>query len=79
MKKLRLLSVITNYHNRNVEGANFLSNELQYINWCHYPASPFPHNFQPMKLAVLQLSHSKQKELWKGYKVIHYSFLLKVF
>ncbi|KAJ0579302.1 putative TIR domain, P-loop containing nucleoside triphosphate hydrolase [Helianthus annuus] len=68
MKKLRLLSVITDGDLENVEGANFLSNELQYIYWFNYPASPFPHNFQPMKLAVLELYGSKQKELWKGYK-----------
>ncbi|KAJ0816884.1 putative TIR domain, P-loop containing nucleoside triphosphate hydrolase [Helianthus annuus] len=68
MKKLRLLRVATHGDNENVEGANFLSNELQYIYWYNYPASPFPHNFQPMKLAVLELSYSKQKELWKGYK-----------
>ncbi|XP_035844835.1 TMV resistance protein N-like [Helianthus annuus] len=79
MKKLRLLCVTTLDDLENVEGTNFLSNELQYISWFNYPASPFPDNFQPMKLAVLELSYNKQKELWKGYKVIHYSFLLKVF
>ncbi|KAJ0929345.1 putative leucine-rich repeat domain superfamily, winged helix DNA-binding domain superfamily [Helianthus annuus] len=68
MKKLRLLWVATVVDHENVEGANFLSNELRYIQWCNYPASPFPHDFQPMKLAILLLYRSKQKELWKGYK-----------
>ncbi|KAF5807995.1 hypothetical protein HanXRQr2_Chr04g0140341 [Helianthus annuus] len=68
MKKLRLLCVTTLDDLENVEGTNFLSNELQYISWFNYPASPFPDNFQPMKLAVLELSYNKQKELWKGYK-----------
>ncbi|MFS7950326.1 putative TIR domain, P-loop containing nucleoside triphosphate hydrolase [Helianthus anomalus] len=68
MKKLRLLCVAIDGDNKYVEGASFLSNELQYIRWSNYPASPFPDNFQPMKLAVLELYRSKQKELWKGYK-----------
>lgn len=70
MKKLRLLSVrITD--NEDVEEPTFLSNELRYLHWEVYPASPFPKSFQPTKLVVLKLCFSLQKELWKGYKVIY--------
>ncbi|PWA52930.1 toll/interleukin-1 receptor (TIR) domain-containing protein [Artemisia annua] len=69
MKKLRLLSVrITD--NEDVEEPTFLSNELRYLHWEVYPASPFPKSFQPTKLVVLKLCFSLQKELWKGYKYL---------
>ncbi|KAM0066003.1 putative TIR domain, AAA+ ATPase domain, P-loop containing nucleoside triphosphate hydrolase [Helianthus debilis subsp. tardiflorus] len=69
MKKLRLLIVsLDNDNGENAEGPNYLSNELRYIKWFNYPASQFPDSFEPMKLVVLKLSHSMQKELWKGYK-----------
>ncbi|KAF5817447.1 hypothetical protein HanXRQr2_Chr02g0053101 [Helianthus annuus] len=69
MKKLRLLNVgLLEYHN--LKGPTFLSNELRCIYWDGYPTSPFPNNFQPMKLVVLKLTNSLQKELWKGYKDI---------
>ncbi|XP_076887497.1 disease resistance protein Roq1-like isoform X1 [Bidens hawaiensis] len=69
MKKLRWLSLILyNKCNENVEGPTFLSDELQYIRWCSYSRNPFPDSFQPMKLVVLKLSQSLQKQLWKGYK-----------
>ncbi|KAI3807085.1 hypothetical protein L1987_23007 [Smallanthus sonchifolius] len=70
MKKLRWLS-LTLYYNcdENVEGPDFLSNELQYINWHNYPISPFPDPFQPMKLVTLKLSRSLQKQLWRCYKM----------
>ncbi|GJZ51303.1 Toll/interleukin-1 receptor domain-containing protein [Tanacetum coccineum] len=41
MKKLRWLR-LNMVNVENVEAPNFLSNELQYIEWTHYPASPFP-------------------------------------
>ncbi|KAI3763066.1 hypothetical protein L1987_53516 [Smallanthus sonchifolius] len=66
MKKLRWLSLST-HHDEFVEGPNFLSNELRYIHWGSYPASPFPTNFQPLMLVVLRMHYSFQKELWKGY------------
>ncbi|KAK9049581.1 hypothetical protein SSX86_031450 [Deinandra increscens subsp. villosa] len=68
MKKLRWLSLNLYRHDENAKGPNFLSNELQYIRWYYYPRTPFPDNFQPMKLVVLKLCHSLQKQLWKGYK-----------
>ncbi|GJU78836.1 Toll/interleukin-1 receptor domain-containing protein [Tanacetum coccineum] len=68
MKKLRFLSVTMPF-NEFLEGPKFLSNELQYIHWEWYPASPFPDRFQPLKLVVLKIHCSLLKELWKGYKL----------
>ncbi|XP_071699178.1 TMV resistance protein N-like [Rutidosis leptorrhynchoides] len=75
MKNLRLLLVHAiegahNYSNQDVEGPSFLSNELQYVSYAHYPGSPFPADFHPTKLVVLKLQHTLQKELWKGYKLL---------
>ncbi|GKB02526.1 Toll/interleukin-1 receptor domain-containing protein [Tanacetum coccineum] len=67
LRKLRWIHVTTSNDN-NVEGPSFLSNELQYINWRKYPASPFPDSFQPMKLVVLKMEDSFQRELWRSYK-----------
>ncbi|XP_071699185.1 TMV resistance protein N-like [Rutidosis leptorrhynchoides] len=79
MKKLRLLIVKgvrfhdedvegDRFHDEDVEGPCFLSNELQYISYNNYPGSPFPADFQPMKLVVLTLRNTLQKELWQDYK-----------
>ncbi|XP_071699179.1 TMV resistance protein N-like [Rutidosis leptorrhynchoides] len=75
VKKLRLLLVHAtegahDYSDQDIEGPSFLSNELQYISWDHYPGSSFPTDFQPMKLVVLKLHYTLQKELWKGYKLL---------
>ncbi|XP_076902418.1 disease resistance protein Roq1-like [Bidens hawaiensis] len=78
MKKLRWLSVSTMSQDGD-EGPNFLSNELRYIEWYGYPArSPFLSGFLPMKLVVLKLSDSKQKELWKGYQHLPHLKVLKL-
>ncbi|MFS7950272.1 putative TIR domain, P-loop containing nucleoside triphosphate hydrolase [Helianthus anomalus] len=66
MKNLRWLRV--DMRDGMYGGPNFLSNELHYIYWSKYPASLFPDGFQPVKLRVLKLSGSMQKELWKGCK-----------
>ncbi|GJW49377.1 Toll/interleukin-1 receptor domain-containing protein [Tanacetum coccineum] len=52
----------------NGEAPNCLSNELRYIDWSHYPASPFPDSFQATNLVFFKLDNSKQNLLWKGYK-----------
>nr|GEV17660.1 hypothetical protein [Tanacetum cinerariifolium] len=67
LKKLRWIHVTTSIDN-NVEGPNFLSNELRYIYWQNYPASPFPDSFQPMNLVVLKMRFSLQTELWRSHK-----------
>ncbi|GJY65490.1 Toll/interleukin-1 receptor domain-containing protein, partial [Tanacetum coccineum] len=67
MKKLRWLCL---YSEGNGEAPNCLSNELRYIHWSYYPASPFPDSFQATNLVVLKLDKSKQKLLWKGYKLL---------
>ncbi|KAD4585151.1 hypothetical protein E3N88_22752 [Mikania micrantha] len=68
MKKLRWVNVTMDQHVKSDGGPTFLSNELRYINWTGYLASPFPNNFHPIKLGVLKLRLSNQKELWKGCK-----------
>nr|XP_043637850.1 disease resistance protein Roq1-like [Erigeron canadensis] len=71
MKKLRWLSVVVYLganRGKHTEGPSFLSNNLRYLYWERYPASPFPDNFQLSKLVVLKLYYSLQKELWNGYK-----------
>ncbi|PWA54960.1 toll/interleukin-1 receptor (TIR) domain-containing protein [Artemisia annua] len=71
LKKLRWIRV-TMRNDDNVEGPYFLSNELRYIDWENYPASPFPDSFQPKNLAVLKIRNSFQKELWRSHKVIQW-------
>ncbi|KAK1436896.1 hypothetical protein QVD17_02680 [Tagetes erecta] len=70
VKQLRYLSVWIRYPKSCVvAGPNFLSNELCYFEWDGYPVkNPFPVGFQPVKLGVLKLSESFQKEIWKGCK-----------
>nr|XP_043635491.1 TMV resistance protein N-like [Erigeron canadensis]XP_043635492.1 TMV resistance protein N-like [Erigeron canadensis] len=70
MKKLRWLSYESRGINnmKDVEGPNFLSNELRYFYWQWYSASPFLDGIPPMTLVVLKMSESWQKELWNGYK-----------
>lgn len=65
-------------NDRYAKGPTFLSNELRYIYWKKYPASPFPDSFQLKNLVVLKLHFSLQKELWTSYKVIQSFLLLKV-
>lgn len=45
--------------------------KLRYLDWDGYPENPFPDSYHPMNLAVLRLSTSMQKDLWKSYKVIY--------
>ncbi|KAK1427544.1 hypothetical protein QVD17_16231 [Tagetes erecta] len=69
MKKLRWIDLyLHHYYDDNVKGPSYLSNELQYIRWQNFPKSPFPDDFQPMKLVTLILCRSLQKQIWRGYK-----------
>ncbi|PWA87552.1 toll/interleukin-1 receptor (TIR) domain-containing protein [Artemisia annua] len=81
MKKLRCLTVTKKKigeADNDVEGPTFLSNELRYINWVDYPASPFPDSFQPMNLSSLKLLRSLQKQLWKGNKHLPHLKVLRL-
>nr|XP_043637856.1 disease resistance protein RUN1-like [Erigeron canadensis] len=60
------------------EMPNILSNELRYISWGWYPESPFPDSFPPLKLCVLKIKESLQKELWNGYKHLPHLKVLKL-
>ncbi|PWA82503.1 toll/interleukin-1 receptor (TIR) domain-containing protein [Artemisia annua] len=77
LKKLRWIRV-TMYNDGNVEGPNFLSNKLRYIDWTKYPASPFPDSFQPMNLVVLKMCESFQKELWRSHKRLRQLKVLQI-
>ncbi|KAD4585174.1 hypothetical protein E3N88_22775 [Mikania micrantha] len=83
MKKLRWIDV-TMYDVKSDEWPTFLSNELQYIRWTGYIASPFPDTFHPLRLGVLILRETQQKELWKGcmhlphLKVLHLQGMKKL-
>ncbi|KAL8232420.1 hypothetical protein R6Q57_002198 [Mikania cordata] len=68
MKKLRWVKVTMYKDVQSYREPTFLSNELQYINWTGYLASPFPDIFPLIKLVVLKLRYSKQKVLRKGCK-----------
>nr|XP_043631885.1 disease resistance protein Roq1-like [Erigeron canadensis]XP_043631886.1 disease resistance protein Roq1-like [Erigeron canadensis] len=71
MKHLRWLRVRVNIFPDEYDGGlSFLSNELKYIYWRNYPASPFPDSFQPVKLVAIKLHGSLQKELWMAYKCL---------
>ncbi|GJX49797.1 Toll/interleukin-1 receptor domain-containing protein [Tanacetum coccineum] len=61
------------HYEGNGEAPNCLSNELRYISWENYPASPFPDSFQATNLVFLKLDNSRQELLWKGYKGIRLS------
>ncbi|GJS78683.1 Toll/interleukin-1 receptor domain-containing protein [Tanacetum coccineum] len=56
------------HYEGNGEAPNCLSNELRYISWENYPASPFPDSFQATNLVFFKLDNSRQELLWKGYK-----------
>ncbi|XP_071686581.1 disease resistance protein Roq1-like isoform X2 [Rutidosis leptorrhynchoides] len=47
-----------------LKGPDFLSNELQCIIWEDYPVNSFPDSFKAIKLVVLRLYYSLQKQLW---------------
>ncbi|XP_020207782.1 TMV resistance protein N isoform X1 [Cajanus cajan] len=67
MSRLRLLI----FHAVKFRGSlNFLSNNLQFLQWHGYPFSYLPSSFQPTKLVELILPHSNIKKLWKGVKYL---------
>ena len=49
---------------------NYLSNELQYLEWAEYPFTNFPSNCELTKLVELILPNSSVKQLWEGIKVL---------
>nr|XP_048318561.1 disease resistance protein RUN1-like [Ziziphus jujuba var. spinosa] len=65
MKKLRLLIL----HGPHFPWGSFtklkyLSNELRFLQWDHYPFKCLPSNFNPTELAVLELRGSDINRLW---------------
>ncbi|XP_071724918.1 TMV resistance protein N-like [Rutidosis leptorrhynchoides] len=49
-------------------GLSHLSNELIYLDWMEYPLVYLPSKFEPKKIVVLCLQHSKIRYLWDGIK-----------
>jgi hypothetical protein len=72
MKKLRLLR-LPNLHY--LQGQEYLSNELRYLEGNGYPFESLPTCFHPDKLVDLRLSHSNIKQLWKEREVWLFSLL----
>ncbi|XVF78465.1 hypothetical protein PTKIN_Ptkin14bG0135900 [Pterospermum kingtungense] len=66
MKRLRLLKV---FNQTNVDGLNYISNELRLLDWPGYPLPCLPTSFRPDNLVALILSYSRVEQLWEGKKV----------
>ncbi|XVF78451.1 hypothetical protein PTKIN_Ptkin14bG0134400 [Pterospermum kingtungense] len=66
MKRLRLLKV---FNQTNVDGLNYISNELRLLDWSGYPLTCLPTSFQPDNLVALLLSYSRVEQLWEGKRV----------
>ncbi|KOM49981.1 hypothetical protein LR48_Vigan08g080800 [Vigna angularis] len=49
---------------------NFISNELRYLFWNHFPWLSLPSTFFPDQLVELILPHSNIKQLWEGKKCL---------
>ena len=77
MKKLRLLKIHNTRHSEDLfggnvqllQGLNYLSNELRFLEWHGYHLKFLPNNFQPNKLVKLIMCYSVIKQLWKGIMV----------
>ncbi|KAL6184833.1 hypothetical protein ACLB2K_046233 [Fragaria x ananassa] len=63
MDRLRLLKIWNLKSSGNI---NYLSNELQYLEWHKCPLDSFPSDFQPEKLVEVRMYHSRIKQLWRG-------------
>jgi len=50
---------------------DYISNELRYLYWNHFPCMSLPSTFHPDQLVELILPHSNIKQLWEGKKVIY--------
>ncbi|RDX86046.1 TMV resistance protein N, partial [Mucuna pruriens] len=71
ISKMSHLKLFVVYSMNNFGSLDYLSNELGYLNWSHYPFERLPPSFQPDKLIELSLEHSLVKQLWKGTKPLH--------
>ena len=77
MKKLRLLKIHNTRHSEDLfrgnvqllQGLNYLSNELRFLEWHGYHLKFLPNNFQPNKLVKLRMCFSGIRQLWKGIMV----------
>ncbi|XP_024162476.1 uncharacterized protein LOC112169642 [Rosa chinensis] len=65
MRTLRLLKISNVYFSGNIQ---FLSNQLQLLEWHACPLKSLPSNFQADKLVELKMCSSLIKQLWEGKK-----------
>lgn len=66
MENLRLLKIWNGNFHGNIE---YLSNELQFLEWHERPLNSLPSDFESDKLVELNLYSSRIEQLWEGEKV----------
>lgn len=71
MSNLRLLRICNVAPPGSIE---YLSNELQLLEWHACPLNSLPSNFQSDKLVELKMHLSRVKQLWNGNEVRLYSY-----
>ncbi|RDX66495.1 TMV resistance protein N, partial [Mucuna pruriens] len=69
--KMSHLKLLVSYSLNYFGSLDYLSNELGYLKWSHYPFESMPPSFQPDKLIDLSLEYNRVKQLWKGTKPLH--------
>lgn len=79
VKNLRILYICQeyaftciNFHDGSIE---YLSNNLRWFSWNHYPWESLPAKFEPKKLVHLQLRFSSLRHLWTE-KIVQTFFFL---
>ncbi|VVA15143.1 PREDICTED: TMV resistance [Prunus dulcis] len=65
MENLRLLKIWNGNFHGNIE---YLSNELQFLEWHECPLNSLPSDFESDKLVELNLYSSRIEQLWEGEK-----------
>ncbi|CAL2278754.1 unnamed protein product [Prunus armeniaca] len=66
MNNLRLLKIWNGNFHGNIE---YLSNELQFLEWHECPLNSLPSDFESDKLVELNLYSSRIEQLWEGEKL----------
>lgn len=75
-KKMRNLKILIVRSGHFFGSPQHLPNNLRLLDWMEYPSSSLPSSFQPKKLVVLNLSHSRFT-MQEPFKVrFHFIFLV---
>ncbi|XP_027337257.1 disease resistance protein RML1A-like [Abrus precatorius] len=48
------------------QGFQYLSSDIRYLHWMHYPLKSLPDKFSAKNLVVLDMSYSQVEKLWDG-------------